>query len=84
MFELDEMAVLQGLIDQYLIGASSPEVAAEYNELQTHLNDGHLTKKDLHIVQKALVFFLPCFRGNYEMESILTRSLVRTTRMINA
>lgn len=84
MFELDEMAVLQGLIDQYLIGASSPEVTAEYNELQTYLNDGHLTKKDLHSVQKALVFFLPCFRGNYEMESILTRSLVRTTRMINA
>lgn len=82
MYNLEEQAVIEGLIRQYLLRPSSPHITDRYRTIIEHLYSGSITKPDLMNIKKALNFFLPMYDGKPDVQSCITNALLQTDVLI--
>lgn len=71
MYDLEEKAVLQGLIAEYLIRPSAPELACQYRDVYDHLATDEIGRDDLVSIRKAIQLLQPFFQGQPGMNDFL-------------
>lgn len=82
MYDLEEISVIEGLIEDYLLRPASPGIAKRYFRVHENLQNGHVFKEDLLDIQNALELFIPMFSGQPEMRASIVNALIKTRALL--
>lgn len=82
MYDIEEISVIEGLIGDYLLRPTSPEIAERYFRVFENLQNGHVLEDDLLDIQSALELFSSMFSGQPELRASIMDAQVKTRALL--
>ena len=74
--------MIEGLIGRYMLRPSSPNIAKQYVKVMNHIHRKEISSDDLGQIRRALLFFLPMFNGEPDVQSSIRSAIVQTDVLI--